>query len=76
LPPPHPLVRYGRYGALAFEFTGTIGAGAFFGWLVDRWAGSAPWALVGCTVLAVAGGFVRLVQLVKRFERLDVQGQS
>jgi ATP synthase protein I len=58
---------------VAFEFTGTIGAGAFFGWLLDRWLGSEPWGLVGCTVLAVTGGFIRLVQLVKRFERLDLR---
>jgi F0F1-type ATP synthase assembly protein I len=72
---PSPIVRYGRYGALAFEFTGTIGAGAFFGWLLDRWLGSEPWALVAGTLLAVTGGFIRLVQLVKRLERHDLGGQ-
>jgi F0F1-type ATP synthase assembly protein I len=73
VPGPGPIVRYGRYGALAFEFSGTIAAGAAFGWLVDRWLGSQPYGLVVGTLLAVVGGFVRLVQVVKRFERLDLR---
>jgi F0F1-type ATP synthase assembly protein I len=75
LPPLTPIVRYGRYGAVAFEFAGAIGAGAFFGWLIDAWLETAPWALVACSVLAVVGGFVRLVQVVKRFERHDARRQ-
>jgi F0F1-type ATP synthase assembly protein I len=73
VPPPGSIVRYGRYGALAFEFSGTIAAGAVVGWLLDRWLGSAPYGLVLATLAAVVGGFVRLVQLVKRFERLDLE---
>jgi F0F1-type ATP synthase assembly protein I len=73
LPPPGSIVRYGRYGALAFEFSGTIAAGAAVGWLVDRWLGSEPYGLVVGTLLAVVGGFVRLVQVLKRFERLDLR---
>lgn len=68
-----PLVRYGKYGALAFEFSGTIAAGSLMGWLLDRWLGSAPYGLVVGTLLAVVGGFVRLIQLVKRFEQIDLQ---
>jgi F0F1-type ATP synthase assembly protein I len=71
LAPPGPIVRYGRYGALAFEFSGTIAAGSVFGWLLDGWLGSAPWALVVCTLLAVVGGFIRLITTLRRFERDD-----
>ena len=70
--PQSPIVRYGRYGAVAFEFSGTIAAGAFFGWLVDRWLGTAPFGLVVLTLVSVVGGFARLIQLVRRFERSDL----
>lgn len=73
MPPAGPIVRYGRYGALAFEFSGTIAGGAFVGWLVDNWLASAPYGVVFCTLVAVVGGFVRLVQVLKRMERLDLQ---
>ena len=75
MPSQGPIVRYGRYGALAFEFTGTIGGGAVVGWLVDRWFGSAPWGIVTCTLLAVTGGFIRLITLARRFERDDLESQ-
>jgi F0F1-type ATP synthase assembly protein I len=68
-----PIVRYGKYGALAFEFSGTIAAGSMLGWLLDQWLTSAPYGLIIGTLLAVVGGFVRLIQLVKRFERLDLE---
>jgi F0F1-type ATP synthase assembly protein I len=71
LPPPSPIVRYGRYGALAFEFSGTIAGGAVCGWLIDRWLGHPPWGVLTCTLLAVVGGFMRLIQILRRFERDD-----
>ena len=74
--PPGPIVRYGRYGALAFEFPSTIAAGAGIGWLIDDWLGSAPWALLVCTLLAVAGGFIRLVTVLRGFDRSDAAGDS
>ena len=71
MPGPGSIVRYGRYGAVAFEFSGTIGGGAFIGWMVDRWLGSAPWGMVICSVLAVIGGFVRLITILRQFDRRD-----
>ena len=67
------IVRYARYGAVAFEFSGTIAAGAAIGWLLDDRLGSSPYALVLSTLLAVVGGFTRLIQVVRRFERLDLE---
>jgi ATP synthase protein I len=75
LPPQSPIVRYGRYGALAFEFSGTIAGGAVVGWLLDRWLGSTPWGVLTCTLLAVVGGFIRLITLVRRFERDDLRSE-
>jgi len=66
-----PIVRYGRYGAVAFEFSGTIAAGAFFGSLVDKWLDCAPWGLIAITLLAVVGGFVRLIQVLRRFDKVE-----
>jgi ATP synthase protein I len=71
VPAPGPIVRYAKYGALAFEFSGTIAASAALGWLIDDWLGTAPWGIVGATLLGVIGGFVRLVELARRFERRD-----
>ena len=61
---------------MAFEFSGAIAARAVVGWLIDRWLGSDPYALVVATLLAVVGGFVRLIQLVRQFERRDLGGES
>jgi F0F1-type ATP synthase assembly protein I len=72
---PPPVVRYGRYGALAFEFSGTIAGGAFVGWLVDEWLGIGPYGVTAGTLLAVVGGFIRLIQTLQRFDRLD-QGRE
>jgi F0F1-type ATP synthase assembly protein I len=75
LPPPAPIIRYARYGAVAFEFSGTIAAGAVVGWMIDRWLGSDPYGVVIMTLLAVVGGFARLIQLVRDFDRRDRGGE-
>ena len=71
MPEPGPIIRYGRYGAVAFEFSGTIGAGVVIGWLLDGWLRTAPYAVVICTLAAVVGGFIRLIEVLRRFDRLD-----
>jgi ATP synthase protein I len=63
--------RFLRAGALAFDFSGTIVGGAVCGWLVDRWFGTEPWALTVFSLVGVVGGFVRLVTLLRRFEKID-----
>lgn len=68
------LVRYGKYAALVFDFLGIIGAGAVVGYTADRWLGTEPWAVVLCTLAAVVGGFVHLVELLRRFERREHRG--
>jgi F0F1-type ATP synthase assembly protein I len=66
-------VRYGRYGALAFEFVGTIAGGVVLGWLVDEWLGIEPFGVVAGTLLAVIGGFLRMIETLRRFDRTDRQ---
>lgn len=68
LPGPRPFLRYARGAAVVFEFTGTIAAGAVVGWWVDGRLGSAPWGIITGTVTAAIGGFVRLLQLLRKFE--------
>lgn len=63
------LIRYGQGAALVFEFTGTIAAGVIIGYALDRYLGSEPLFLIVATLAAVAGGFVRLIQVVKRLEQ-------
>jgi F0F1-type ATP synthase assembly protein I len=55
---------------MVFEFTGTVCAGAFVGYLLDEKLGTEPWLLIGLTLAGVALGFVRLVKIVRRIEGL------
>ncbi len=57
--------------AVAFEFTGTIAAGALVGWYLDDRLGWTPWGSIVATVLAAVGAFVRLLQMLRRFQQLD-----
>ena len=73
---PAPIVRYGRYGAVAFEFSGSIAAGAVIGWWIDRWLGTEPYVLVAARRSspwsAASSG---LIQVLRRFERRDLERQ-
>lgn len=63
------LLRYGQGAALVFEFTGTIVAGVVVGYALDRYVGTEPLFLIVATLVAVVGGFIRLVKVVRRLER-------
>ena len=68
---PSRLVRWARGSSVAFEFCTTIAAGGLLGvWLDNRW-GTTPWLAMGGTVIGSVGGFVRLLQMLRRFENLD-----
>ena len=54
-----------------FEFTGTIMGAAICGWALDRWLETGPWGFLSLMLVGVAGGFIRLLQLVRRFDRID-----
>jgi F0F1-type ATP synthase assembly protein I len=57
--------------AIAFEFTGTIAAGAVLGWYLDDHFGWTPWASIVLTVISAAGAFIRLIQMLRRFQEVD-----
>ena len=63
------FVRYSKYGALAFEFIGSILAGVFLGSQLDRYFGTDPWLVLGMTIAGTVIGFYRMVQILRRFER-------
>jgi len=69
------VVRYARGGAIAFEFSGTIGGAALVGWLLDSKLGTEPWLLLSLTVVGAIGGFFRLIKLVERFGEIDRDGE-
>jgi F0F1-type ATP synthase assembly protein I len=64
-------MRYARGMAIAFEFTGTIAAGALIGWYLDSRLGWSPWASIVLTVGSAAAAFVRLIQMLRRFQGID-----
>jgi ATP synthase protein I len=65
------LVRYAKYGAVAFEFVGSIVAGVFLGTTLDRWLGTAPWLVLTMTIAGTAIGFYRMIQILRQFERTE-----
>jgi F0F1-type ATP synthase assembly protein I len=69
--PPARLVRFARGGALAFEFTGTIAGSAVLGWLIDGYFETDPYGMIGCILIGAVGGFVRLIQMLRAFDRVD-----
>lgn len=71
MPPPSPFLRAGRYVAVTWEFIGTIAAAAIVGWLLDSRLGWEPWALTVCTLTGAAGAFARLLQMLRRIDKVD-----
>ena len=70
---PSRWVRYSQGAAIVFEFTGSVLAGVFVGYLLDRYFGTEPVLLIAVTLASVIGGFWRLVQVLRRLERRDIE---
>jgi ATP synthase protein I len=62
-------VLFGQLTAVAWEFLGSIVAGATLGYFADRQFGSAPWGLIGLTLLGSCTGLYRMVVMLRRFDR-------
>jgi F0F1-type ATP synthase assembly protein I len=63
------FVRYAKLSVVAFEFVGAIAAGVFVGYQLDAFLGTTPWLMVVMTIVATAGGFYRMIRILRRFER-------
>jgi F0F1-type ATP synthase assembly protein I len=57
------------YLGVAFELPATILGGLAVGYFLDEYFETSPWLLIGLTVIAFAGAFVRLVYWVRFFTR-------
>lgn len=58
----------GRGWAIGIEFVGAVLVSAFIGWLIDRFAGTAPWAMIVLLLLGFAAGTRRAMQTSKQFD--------
>ena len=62
-------VLFGELTAVAWEFLGSIIAGAMLGYFVDRYLDSSPWGLIVCTLFGSCSGLYRMVVMLRRLER-------
>jgi F0F1-type ATP synthase assembly protein I len=63
------LRKAGLYLGVAFELPGTILGGLAIGYFLDAYFQTSPWLLIGLTIIAFAGAFVRLVHWARFFTR-------
>jgi ATP synthase protein I len=64
-------VVFGQLTAVAWEFFGSIVAGALLGYFADRQLGTAPWGLIACTLLGTTTGLYRMVVILRQFDRRE-----
>ncbi len=69
MPKESPLLSYGRYGALGFEFAGAVLGGILIGRYADSSLGTEPWLMVLGAVGGMAGAVYRLVFVLQRLSR-------
>jgi F0F1-type ATP synthase assembly protein I len=59
------------YSGLGFVLFGSIGGGYLLGWLLDRWLGTAPIFALIVAGLGLAGGLIKILQILKRVEKRE-----
>ena len=57
-----------RGWAVGIEFVGAVLVSGFIGWLIDRFAGTAPWAMIVLLVLGFAAGTRRAMKTTAQFD--------
>jgi len=62
-------VLFGELSAVAWEFLGSIIAGAVVGYFADRYLDSSPWGLIGFTLFGSCSGLYRMVRMLRQLER-------
>jgi ATP synthase protein I len=60
------LRRLSELASLGLVLPSSIAVGLFFGYLLDRWLGTAPWLLLIFTVLGVVSGLLSLYRALKK----------
>ena len=65
------LTTYGLYGALGFEFAGSIVAGLLIGNYVDIKFGTSPLLMVLGVVVGMAGAIYRLIIVLQRLSTCE-----
>ena len=48
------------------ELLGGIGGGAFIGWVIDHFAGTAPWGLLGVMFLGIIVAFRSIIRMTSQ----------
>jgi ATP synthase protein I len=56
-----------RGWAIGIEFVGAVLVSGFIGWLIDRFAGTAPWAMIVLLILGFAAGTRRAMKTSAEF---------
>lgn len=57
-----------RGWAVGIEFVGTVLISTFIGWMIDRYFGTAPWAMIVLLLLGFAAGTRRAAKTSKQFD--------
>lgn len=65
-----------RGWAIAVEFVGLVLVCAFIGYMIDRFAGTAPWVMIGMLVLGFVGGVYRAQKTSAQFDADPTTGNE
>jgi len=57
-----------RGWAVGIEFVGAVLVSTFIGWLIDRYFGTAPWAMIVLLILGFAAGTRRAMRTSSQFD--------
>ena len=66
LPPQRPGSALGQALRLGMELVAGVAVGAFIGWALDRWLGTAPFLMVVFLALGATAGIMNVVRTAKR----------
>lgn len=48
------------------DLIGGIAGGALLGWLIDRFAGTSPWGLLGMMAIGIVAAFANIIRMSSR----------
>lgn len=61
-----------RGWAVGIEFVGAVLISGFIGWMIDRFAGTAPWVMIVLLMLGFAAGTRRALKTSSQFDNNPV----